>query len=52
MGHEDVRTTWSSYGHLEYHRQGEIIKALGEEKPEQDDFDDLLIRHSAFKNRK
>ena len=29
LGHEDVLTTFSSYGEIERHRQGEIIRALG-----------------------
>ena len=29
LGHEQVLTTFTSYGRLEEHRQGEIIKALG-----------------------
>lgn len=32
LGHADVLTTFTSYGEVPTHRQGEIIRSLGERK--------------------
>ena len=37
LGHKKVRTTFSSYGDETPNRQGEIIHALGQPVPAQDD---------------
>lgn len=42
MGHEQVMTTLTSYGHVEDYRQGEIIKALGEPRNEDERLKDLF----------
>jgi hypothetical protein len=33
LGHERVMTTFSSYGQVDQHRQGEIIRGLGQPQP-------------------
>lgn len=42
LGHAQMMTTFTSYGHVEEHRQGEIIKALGEPRIEDDRLKDLF----------
>lgn len=42
FGHEQVMTTLVSYGHVEDYRQGEIIKALGQPRVEDDRLKDLF----------
>lgn len=42
LGHEQVMTTFASYGRIETHRQGEIIKALANAARSQSDIRDLL----------
>jgi integrase/recombinase XerD len=37
LGHENVMTTFSSYGQVAERRQAEIIRSLGSEKSDQDD---------------
>ena len=32
LGHADVLTTFTSYGQVPTHRQGEIVRSLGERK--------------------
>ncbi len=39
LGHEQMATTWLSYGRIEPHRQGEIIKALGSPLQEEPNLD-------------
>ncbi len=34
LGHADVLTTFTSYGQVPTHRQGEIIRGLGERRAE------------------
>ena len=34
LGHEQVLTTFTSYGNLVPHRQGEVMRGLGDEKPD------------------
>lgn len=40
LGHADVLTTFTSYGSVPAHRQGELIRALGEPRPQCDTLDD------------
>ena len=40
LGHTDVLTTFTSYGQVPAHRQGELIRALSEPRPECDALDD------------
>ena len=42
LGHEQVMTTFASYGRIETHRQGEIIKSLGQEPIGDDRLRDLF----------
>ena len=42
LGHEQMMTTFTSYGRVEDYRQGEIIKALGETCVEDDRLKDLF----------
>ena len=44
LGHENVLTTFTSYGTIEPHRQGEVIKGLGSKEHEQDDMKEILSR--------
>lgn len=52
LGHEQMLTTFTSYGHIEDHRQGEIIKALARFDSTQDDLDDLLGKLAAVAKRR
>ena len=36
LGHESVLTTYTSYGNVPVHRQGEVIKGLSRQQPGQD----------------
>lgn len=47
LGHESVLTTYTSYGNVPVHRQGEVLKKLSNPEPEQD-----LLReiHKMMKN--
>lgn len=36
LGHENVLTTYTSYGNVSVHRQGEVIKGLSRQQPGQD----------------
>jgi hypothetical protein len=42
LGHEQMLTTFTSYGRIEEHRQGEIIKALGEPEIDNPRLNDLF----------
>lgn len=44
LGHENVLTTFTSYGKIEEHRQGEVMKSISEMNANDpgDDIDDLL----------
>lgn len=42
LGHSQMMTTFTSYGHVEDYRQGEIIKALGQPRVEDDRLKDLF----------
>ena len=44
LGHEQVLTTFSSYGEVAPHRQAEIIKALGASRSEPAELQDLVRR--------
>jgi integrase len=46
LGHDDVMTTFSSYGQINDRRQAEIIRSLGREKPSSDR-DGNLVREIA-----
>jgi hypothetical protein len=43
LGHEQMLTTFTSYGRIDPHRQGEIIKALGA-APEQDKLKEIIAK--------
>jgi hypothetical protein len=40
LGHADVLTTFTSYGNVPAHRQGELIRALSEPSPQSGTLDD------------
>jgi len=42
FGHEHMMTTWTSYGHVEDYRQGEIIRSLGQPRVEDEKLRDLF----------
>lgn len=42
LGHEHMLTTFRSYGQIDPHRQGELIKALGSEREEEAKLDALV----------
>lgn len=42
LGHENVLTTFTSYGNIDPHRQGEVIKGLDLKNHEEDKFDIIL----------
>lgn len=42
LGHEQVMTTFASYGRIEPHRQGEIIRSLSPSKVHEQTIDNLL----------
>ncbi len=42
LGHESPLTTFTSYGQIDPHRQGELIKDLGEKKKETDSAEEIL----------
>jgi hypothetical protein len=42
LGHEQMLTTFRSYGSIDPHRQGELIKILGSDRNEQDKLDRLM----------
>ncbi len=44
LGHEQMMTTFASYGRIETHRQGEIIRALAQPAGPQPEIRDLLER--------
>jgi integrase len=53
LGHTDMMTTFSSYGHVPEHRQCEIIANIGERKKEPDDLASVIagaIRKSGLKS--
>ncbi len=52
LGHEQMLTTFTSYGRIDEHRQGQIIKSLARTDPEPDDIDDLLARISTVAKRR
>jgi integrase len=51
LGHEQMMTTLTSYGHVEEYRQGEIIRGLNRSAGSREEIDDLLSRVSALVNR-
>ncbi len=51
LGHEQMLTTFTSYGRLDPHRQGEIIKALGA-APGDDELDALISKVIAAQRRR
>jgi integrase len=51
LGHSDVLTTFTSYGYVPTHRQGELIRATGEQKSD-DPMDDPDIRDLIDRIRK
>ena len=42
LGHEQMLTTFRSYGNIDPHRQGELIKSLGAERNEENKLDQLM----------
>jgi hypothetical protein len=42
LGHEHMLTTFRSYGTIDPHRQGELIKSIGAEKQEENKIDQLI----------
>jgi integrase/recombinase XerD len=42
LGHESPLTTFTSYGTIDTHRQGELIRGLGEVKPQEDALKKML----------
>jgi integrase/recombinase XerD len=42
LGHEEMLTTFRSYGNIDPQRQGELIKSLGSERRDEDKLDRLL----------
>jgi integrase len=42
LGHEEMLTTFRSYGSIDPHRQGELIKSIGQERKEDDKLDQLM----------
>ena len=44
LGHADVLTTFTSYGSVPAHRQGELIRAAGKPQPANDVLDDPNVR--------
>jgi integrase/recombinase XerD len=42
LGHEEMLTTFRSYGSIDPHRQGELIKSLGSERKEDDRLDRIM----------
>lgn len=42
LGHENVMTTFTSYGTLDPHRQGEVIRGLSEQEREEDRLNMIL----------
>lgn len=52
MGHEQVMTTLSSYGHVEDYRQGEIIRTLGKPNSEEERLKDLFHNFVSEARRK
>lgn len=43
LGHENVLTTFLSYGTVATRRQGELIRGLGRQRPKADDVDKLAV---------
>jgi integrase/recombinase XerD len=39
LGHENTLTTFNSYGYVDHHRQGDLIKGLGNKKNEENKLD-------------
>ena len=42
LGHEQMLTTFRSYGSIDPHRQGELIKSIGSERREENKLDQLM----------
>ena len=42
LGHEHMLTTFRSYGSIDPHRQGELIKSIGSEREDEDKLDQLM----------
>src|SRR5262245_19560419 len=42
LGHEHMLTTFRSYGNIDPHRQGELIKSIGAERQEENKIDQLI----------
>lgn len=52
LGHEQMLTTFTSYGRLDPHRQGEIIKALGAIPGDEEDLETLIAKFRAAQQRR
>lgn len=52
LGHEQMLTTFASYGRIEEHRQGEIIKALAKDRLGDDQLRDLFHNFVSAVRRK
>jgi hypothetical protein len=48
LGHEQMLTTFRSYGSIDPHRQGELIKSLGAEHTEKSKLDQLMAMMKRF----
>jgi hypothetical protein len=42
LGHESPLTTFTSYGYIDPHRQGNLIKGLGSKKSDEDKLDAII----------
>jgi len=51
LGHEQVLTTFTSYGQVSAHRQAEVIKNIGEERQRPDELRELVQRLAAIAGR-
>jgi integrase len=48
LGHEEMLTTFRSYGSIDPNRQGELIKSIGKERKEDDKLDRLMEMMKKF----
>ncbi len=51
LGHAQMMTTFTSYGHVEEYRQGEIIKGLRTADPVHEEMHNLLSKMTALVKR-
>lgn len=42
LGHESPLTTFTSYGHIDHNRQGDLIKQLGEKNKKEDRLEEMM----------